>query len=131
MKVFRGKKCFNTQFAHIIGQNRWTYPGILDRDANINTRVAEVSRQKYKEKRADLAVVAQKVFKFYLSETFWNSPNRTFRLLTRPPATQTSFLKDEYSAFYFYTSSAFSIRSRKIGSSDPRSIRAFFNFNHL
>ena len=94
----------------MIGQNRWIYPRILDRDACINTRVAEVSRQKYKGRSADLAVVAQNVFKFYLSETFWNSPNRTFRLLTRPPATQASFLKDEYSAFYFYTSSAFSIR---------------------
>ena len=104
----------------MIGQNRWTYPGILDRDANINTRVAEVSRQKYKGRSADLAVVAQKVFKFYLSETFWNSPNRTFRLLTRPPATQASFLKDEYSAFYFYTSSAFSIRpAGKLGALIP------------
>ena len=71
--VFRNKQCFNTQFEHIIGQNRWTNPGILDRDANINTRESEVSRQKYKGKRADLAVVARKVFEFCLSETFWNS----------------------------------------------------------
>ena len=104
----------------MIGQNRWTYPGILDRDANINTRVAEVSSQKYKGKSADLAVAAQKVFKFYLSETFWNSPNSTFRLLTRPPATQARFLKEDYSAFYFYTSSAFSIRpAEKLGALIP------------
>ena len=40
-----------------IGQNRWTHPGIFDRYAYINSRVAKVLRQKYKGNGADLAEV--------------------------------------------------------------------------
>ena len=61
------------QKTKVIGQNRWTHPGMLDRYAYVNSRVTKVLRQKYKGNGADFAEVVQKVLKFCLSETFWNS----------------------------------------------------------